>query len=212
MKKVFLTAALGLVSVLSLASCRSNNNSKSDLPDTSSRETETYINYIQNKITFSQTAINASDIEGASGAHYEVYLPENISEAYRLNVLDVSKYNSDKEKVSVRYGTLENSWGQSQINSVIDILVKDESLNVQTTYSMDLEKPEGYFDTEASTRRACVLYLPVQVNYVGNKKQSSDVYSYMFAPVYSVLTNLVDNKLTDAKAQEYNQESKLIKF
>ncbi len=211
MKKGFLVATLGLVSVLSLASCR-KNNTKNDLPDTSSRETTTYINYIENKIEFNETAMNAADFEGVDGAHYEVYLPKDIEASYRLNVLDVSKYNSDKEKVSVRYGTLENSWGQSQINKVIDILVKDETLGVQSTYSLDLEKPEGYFDTEASTRKVCILYLPVQVNYVGNKKQSSDVYSYMFAPVYSVLTNLVDNKLTDEKAQQYNQESLLIQF
>ncbi len=211
MKKGFLVATLGLVSVLSLASCR-KNNTKNDLPDTSSRETTTYINYIENKITFNTTAMNAADFEGKDGAHYEVYLPSNISEAYRLNVLDVSKYNSDKEKVSVKYGTLEDSWGQSQINKVIDILVKDGTLGVQSTYSLDLEKPEGYFDTEASTRKACVLYLPVQVNYVGNSKQSNDVYTYVFAPVYSVLTNLTDNKLTDTKAQEYNKESLLIKF
>ena len=85
MKKSILLTALVAILTLLLASC--NKSSKGDdLPDTSSSETATYINYIKDKITFSDTAMNASDIEDASKAHYEVKLPTDIEAAKRLNI------------------------------------------------------------------------------------------------------------------------------
>lgn len=210
MKKNLVIAGLALAGVVSLASC-STNKGGDDLPDTSSRETATYINYIQDKITFSSTAMNASSID-ENKAHYEVFLPETIDTAYRLTVADASKFSKKSKAIYANYAVLENSWGDDEIDDVINILAEDTTLGVFPKVSNKVEADESYFDTEASTRRLATLYIPVQVNYVGNKDVDDDVYSYVFAPVYSVLTTLTNDVLADSKAQSYNNNSYLITF
>ena len=141
-----------------------------------------------------------------------MFLPETIDTAYRLTVADASKFSKKSKAIYANYAVLENSWGDDEIDDVINILAEDTTLGVFPKVSNKVEADESYFDTEASTRRLATLYIPVQVNYVGNKDVDDDVYSYVFAPVYSVLTTLTNDVLADSKAQSYNNNSYLITF
>ena len=212
MKKSILLTALVAILTLLLASC--NKSSKGDdLPDTSSSETATYINYIKDKITFSDTAMNASDIEDASKAHYEVKLPTDIEAAKRLNIMDAKAYDSSNDTVYARYGVLEDSWGDDQINECINILLKDETLGVFKNVSTEVVPATDYLtSTEKDSRRLAVIYIPVMFNYVGNSDIDDDVYSYVFAPVYATLTTLTSDALADSTAQAYNTTDRLIVF
>lgn len=210
MKKELFIASLGLVGILSLLAC-TKADSGDDLPDTSSRETATYINYIQDKITFNETAMNAASIDSTK-AHYEVFLPTNIDESIRMSIANAEGYTKNTKGIYANYISLENSWDDDNLDEILNILVADETLNVFNKVSTKIETPENYFETEASTRRLATTYIPLQVNYVGNSDVDNDVYSYVFAPTYSVLTTLVNDVLADSKAQSYNNDSYLITF
>ncbi len=212
MKKSILFTALVAVLTLSLTSCRKSSKGD-DLPDTSSSETATYINYIKDKITFSETAMNAADIEDQSKPHYEVKLPTDIEAAKRLNVMDAKAYDSSKDTVYARYGVLEDSWGDDQINECINILVKDETLGFFKNVSTEVVPASDYLtSTNKDSRRLAVIYVPVMFNYVGNSDIDDDVYSYVFAPVYATLTTLTSDTLADSTAQTYNKTESLIVF
>lgn len=210
MKKQLLIAGLGLVGIVSLASC-TTSKSGDDLPDTSSKETATYINYIQDKITFNETAMNADSID-ADSAHYEVFLPTDLSASVRMTVANAQAYTKKSKGIYANYIALEDSWDDDNLDDILNILVTDESLGVFSEVSTKVDTPDGYFDTEASTRRLATTYIPLQVNYVGNSDVDDDVYSYVFAPTYSVLTTLVNDVLADETAQQYNSDEYLITF
>lgn len=213
MKKTIFVSLLALAGILSLSSCR-KSSSGDDMADTSSKETPTYINYIKDKITFSTTALNNDSIEDKDKLHYEIFLPENIDASYRLSVADASSLTKKTKGIYANYFSLEDSWGTSKLNEIIDILDDFETLNVFNNVSTEVEIPENYYDTEASSRRLATLYIPLQVNYVGGSDVDPDdeIYGYIFAPTYTVLTTLSNDVLADSKAQSYNNDTYLINF
>lgn len=205
MKKIISTGIFALAGIVTLVSC----GSKSSAPVTSDTTLDTDIktNYLSS-VAFNDDAMNdVTELKEKGKSYYEVKLPTNIEASKYVNVMDASAFDSKHDHIFAKYAST-NNWSVDSYEDIIEILKADDTLGVFTDYATEVEAADDYLDnTEASTRRLAVVYLPVYVVYAkySSKKLSKTTISYVLVPVYAAIT--VDNGsgIQDTTASAYSE-------
>ena len=213
MKKIITASLFALAGVVTLVSC----GSKSSSPVTSDTTLDTDIkaNYLSS-VTFNDTAMNdesATELKTNGKSYYEVKLPTDVEASKYVNIMDASAFDSKHDHIFARYAST-NSWSLDSYDDIIDILKSDESLGVFADYATEVKAEDGYIDnTEASTRRLAVVYLPVYVVYAkySSKKLAKTTIAYVLVPVYASITTDTGAGISDTTASAYNEISFSIK-
>lgn len=184
MKKI-ICVLMALVSLVSLTGC--SNKIDYTLDDTA-KNTEIAKEWL-NDVEYSVTAYNSFD---DTKAHYRAYLPTNMKNSLRLNVLDMtSQFTSSLNKFVISYAscasvadtfkaTFVNEIKGTDVNSVL------AGSKMAESWDSDLIPAEEFITNSDNKSISCyVVYLPVRIeSYLLKDKVTVKVLnSYVICPI-----------------------------
>lgn len=190
MKK--LTCILGaLVLVFALGSC----NSKTDYSlDKTALNTLAATEWLNN-ITYSETAFNT--FEEDSSAHYEMFLPTDLTAACKLNIMNVEE-SIDKrtDYFEIKSGSA-TEFNDTAISTIEDIVYSDLKVETLAGLTFTASVPENFsievdFDSEklpeveGKDRVLYVVYLPIYTEYYlqdSDDVNHNTIQTYIIIPV-----------------------------
>lgn len=222
--KKFILSIFAALSVFALGSC--NNSKESYTLDDSAKETELAKSWF-NSIEWNSDAINKADnndktendktvkgYDSSKTAHYEVFLPSDISANLKLNVSNIASYDK-KSTVYANYASCTNL-SSSDYGKIIDVISQDTTVKTATTYepfkkySTAIDPIEGFIDAAKDSKMFAVVYIPSKVEYIkydseGTRKTS--LRTFVLVPVYAATTTVSNGVYSDAKVEALKGKS-----
>ena len=185
MKKQYF-AALAMAGLLLTTSCNGKNSYALDITGINS-EKEVVDQWLGN-VSYSSEYVNTID---NTQDHYRIYLPTNIEESLRVNVLNVEELINDKfSRFNVVYGSTSlTSTSLTYVANIASLYVTVDTLDfdarVSATSSIACGLGDASESVEGKTRSLYTVYLPMYVEHYGvySKNVKLDTKTYVIVPI-----------------------------